>query len=93
MTRSYKEFKKVWGKEFKATKHKTKVILKTGEVVPATLWGQKGGDVFGGRVKYKGKFHYLGDTQRNLPHSAFPIKAVKKTPFVDFAYKRKRRKR
>jgi len=92
MARSYKEFKKVWGKESRVTKQITKIRLKTGEVVPATLWGHKGGDLFGGIIKHKGKTYYLGDTQRNLPHSAFPIKATEKSPFVDFKYRKKRRK-
>lgn len=64
--------------------HKTKIKLKTGQVVPATLYGIKGGDLFGGTIKFKGKTYKLGDSKRNLPRSAFPIKPTKRTPFIDF---------
>ena len=72
---------------------KTKIRLATGEVVPATLWGEKGGDLFGGEVKRKGKTYMLGSPKRNLPKRAFPIKPTEPTPYTDFPYRKKARKK
>ena len=64
---------------------KTKIRLKTGRVVKADLWGEKGGDLFGGNVKIGKKTYVLGSPKNNLPKRYFPIKrTTKRSPFVDF---------
>lgn len=67
---------------------KTKVRLNSGEIVPAILWGEKGGDLWGGDITYKGKKYKLGHPKKNLPSSAFPLSATEESPFVDFPFKK-----
>ena len=74
-------------------KFKTKIRLATGEIIPATLYGVKGGDLFGGKTKYKGKTHIIGDEKRNLPDTAFPFEATERTPFIDVPYRRRIKRR
>jgi len=62
-------------------KIKRTIIAKNGKRYQAILEGQKGGDLFGGKIKYNGKFRPFAEVKH-----LFPIKSLTETPFIDMPY-------
>ncbi len=61
------------------TNVKAKLVDKRGKVYDALLEGEQGADLFGGKIRIRGKWVEW----MKIPKNLFPFRSLKKTPFID----------
>jgi len=65
----------------KFIKIKAIILASDGKKYSAILEGQRDGDLFGGQIKYKGKYRDFSEVNH-----LFPIKSITKVPFIDIEH-------